>query len=465
MRKSFVSIFTGRSSTPAWRASLLTRCSDFWFRLELFRRASIVDATEMHTVAGAIARTRERMGKFFTKNQILGRKGSIGCVSLEISQRCNIDCSLCYLSPSSNDVTDLPIQEVFRRLDEIKKHFGVGTNVQISGGDPTMRDRGELMQIVHYTRELGLHPALFTNGIRCDREMLEELVANGLSDIAFHVDLTQGRKGFSTERELNKIRSQYIEMVRGLPLMVVFNTTVHEENFSELPNLVRFFIENADVVGFASFQLQADTGRGVLGKRKELISLESVKGKIDQGAGNPLGWDGIQVGHPKCHSYVPTLAVNGKAFSLIDDPDLAGDFLNDFEHMTHDRRESPGTIAFRYLVEAFKQPSWLVRGLKYYLPRLWEIRREIIASRGKANKISFFVQNFMDAEHLDPERINACSFMVMTPEGPLSMCAHNAKRDDYILRPIPVPNEKGTVMFYPLKSKKTASVKNYAVPA
>ena len=217
------------------------------------------------------------------------------------------------------------------------------------------------------------------------------------------------------------------------------------------------------MVGFASFQLQADTGRGVLGKRQELISLESVKGKIDEGAKNPLSWDGIRVGHPKCHSYVPTLAVNGKAFDLIDDPDLAGDFLNDFERTIHDRRESPWVIAFRYIVEALRQPSWIVRGLKYYLPRLWSIRREFIAGGGRAHKISFFVQNFMDAEHLDPERINACSFMVMTPDGPLSMCAHNAKRDDYILRPIQVPNEQGAEMFYPLKNKKPALVETYAV--
>lgn len=452
-----------KSITPARRAGLPAICSDFWSRFK--RRAPALDAAELHAVARAAARTRERMGEFFTKNQILGRRGSIGCVSLEISQRCNLDCSLCYLSPSSNQVTDLPIREVFRRLDEIKKHFGAGTNVQISGGDPTMRDRGELMRIVRYARQLGLPPALFTNGVRCDREMLEELVDNGLSDVAFHVDLTQGRKGFNSESELNEVRLQYIELARGLPLMVIFNTTVYQENFLEIPSLVRFFIEYADVVGFASFQLQADTGRGILGKRRELISLESVRGKIDEGAGNPLGWDGIRVGHPKCHSYAPTLAVNGKAFDLIDDPGLAGDFLNDFQRMSHDRRESPWIITFRYFVEALKRPRWIVRGLKYYLPRLWDIRGEIMAGRGKARKISFFVQNFMDAGSLDPERIKACSFMVMTPEGPLSMCAHNAKRDDYILRPISVPGEKGSVMFYPLKNKQPDEVENHEVTA
>ncbi len=87
MQKSFVSAVKGRSST--------------------------LDGTETQSVQSALKQTRERMGKFFTKNQILGRKGSIGCVSLEISQRCNLDCSLCYLSSNSNDVTDLPLQEIF----------------------------------------------------------------------------------------------------------------------------------------------------------------------------------------------------------------------------------------------------------------------------------------------------------------------------------------------------------------
>jgi len=425
IRKAFQSLFAGRSSP--------------------------LSAKETDQVNEALAKTKLRMGPHFKKNQILGRREAIGCVSLEISQRCNLDCSLCYLSPSSNQVTDLPLQEVFRRLDGIKNHFGIGTDVQISGGDPTMRDRKELMEIVRYARELGLHPALFTNGIRCTRDMIEELVVNGLSDIAFHVDLTQGRKGFGTEQELNRIRRQYIDMVRGLPLMVIFNTTVHTDNFFQIPDLVRFFIGQADVVRFASFQLQADTGRGVLGKRQEIISLASVKEEIDEGSGNPLAWDSILVGHPKCHSYAPTIAVNKKAFSLIDDPHLVGEFFNDFKHITHDRRERPGIIAWRYIKEAFRQPQWLIRGLKYFVPRLWKIRRDILAARGKVHKISFFVQNFMDADHLDPERIEACSFMVMTPEGPVSMCAHNANRDDYILRPIPAEGKQGIEIFYPLK--------------
>ena len=58
----------------------------------------------------------------------------------------------------------------------------------------------------------------------------------------------------------------------------------------------------------------------------------------------------------------------------------------------------------------------------------------------------------MDKDNLDSERIEACSFMVMTKEGPVSMCKHNANRDDYILQPIQFEDENKT--FYPISSHR-----------
>ena len=148
--------------------------------------------------------------------------------------------------------------------------------------------------------KIGLHPALFTNGKKCSRELLEELSEAGLSDVAFHVDLTQNLKGYETEADLNKLRSELIERVRGLPLLVIFNTTVHESNFKEIPAVVRILYQKIQMWwGMASFQLQADTGRGILHQRPELISLETVQKKVSQGAGNLLPWDTILIGHPK----------------------------------------------------------------------------------------------------------------------------------------------------------------------
>ena len=171
-----------------------------------FTSAKTDDATpfsrsQARSVALGLARMRRSMGRWFEPNQLLGRRDTIGCIALEITQRCNLDCTLCYLSDNSEDIKDIPLKEVFKRLDGIAHRFGPGVPVQITGGDPTLRKRSELIEIVRYTRELGLQPALFTNGIKATRSLLEDLCAVGLMDIAFHVDITQERKGFSTEED------------------------------------------------------------------------------------------------------------------------------------------------------------------------------------------------------------------------------------------------------------------------
>ncbi len=399
--------------------------------------------------AAALERARRRMGPLFRDNQVLGRRNSIGCVALEITQRCNLDCTLCYLSENSERVKDIPLPEVYRRIDRVFDQFGAPTAVQITGGDPTLRKREELVAIVRYTRERGLLPTLMTNGIKATRDLLEELAQAGLNDVAFHVDVTQERKGYATETDLNPIREEYIERARGIPIAVIFNTTVCRENFDEIPEMIRFFRRHADVVGMASFQLQADTGRGVLRERDREISLETVREQIGEGAGIPISWDTVLIGHPACHRIGITLEANGNLYDLNDDPAFFNRFLSDFQHVMLDRRE-PRRAVSALLSEARRQPGIVRQALRFALPKVWKMRRDLLAARGRVHKLSFFVQNFMDASALDPDRIHACSFMVMTAQGPVSMCAHNAKRDEFILKPLAVRTDAGQGIWNPL---------------
>ena len=66
----------------------------------------------------------------------------------------------------------------------------------------------------------------------------------------------------------------------------------------------------------------------------------------------------------------------------------------------------------------------------------WQARAELVAARGRVHKLTLFTHNFMDACSLDRERIDACVFMAITQDGPLSMCAYNAQRGKYLLRPL-----------------------------
>ncbi len=197
-----------------------------------------------------LRRTWERLDpKFRTPNQVLGRRSTIGCVALEITQRCNLDCTLCYLSESSESVKDLPLEVLEHRIDRIRETYGRGVGVQVTGGDPTLRRRSELVQIVRRIAQRDLRPSLLTNGIRATRDLLEELADAGLVDVAFHVDTTQRRKRYPSEESLNAVREEYIERARGQAIAVIFNTSVHAGNLEEIPMLARFFLRRSDVVG------------------------------------------------------------------------------------------------------------------------------------------------------------------------------------------------------------------------
>ncbi|MCC6129762.1 MAG: radical SAM protein [Acidobacteria bacterium] len=389
----------------------------------------------------ALIRAWNRLSpEFRTKNQVLGRRSTVGCVALEITQRCNLDCTLCYLSESSEKVKDPPLEVLFERIDEIRDLYGAGIGVQVTGGDPTLRKREELVAIVRRLSEKGLRPALFTNGIKATRDLLLELSEAGLFDVAFHVDTTQERKGFATEASLNRVRSEYIERARGLKLAVIFNTTVHAGNLHEVPALARFFLENSTAVGMASFQLQAGTGRGILGDRDDTVSLPSVRSRIEAGIGaSGLSWETALIGHPKCHQAV-MLATSGTSFfDVLSDRVLFERFIQEFRDLSFDRRDVAAT-AREVIKIAFRNPYFLAKGTAFLARAVWTLRRGLVKTRGKTGKLTYFIQNFMDARALDQERIDNCSFMVMTPSGPVSMCDHNARRDEFILTPLSLPS-------------------------
>ena len=384
--------------------------------------------------------------------QHMGRRWAVGCVALEVTQRCNLDCTLCYLSESSEALHDLPLAELLRRLQAIRDRYGPGVDIQITGGEPTLRRRDELVALVRRARELELRPALFTNGIRASRALLETLCDAGLVDVAFHVDMTQLRKGYRSETDLNEVRAEYIERARGLPLAVYFNTTVFDGNLREIENVVRFFVAHAAVVRLASFQLQAATGRGVLGRRGPNLDRSTVIDRIRAGVGAPLQFDAFDFGHPHCNRYAMTLVANGRAHDMLDDTRFARGVLAATTGFSVDRG-APRRTAAALAVRVLRTPRLVPAALAWSARKLWTMKGDLLASRGQAHKLSFFIHDFMDACSLAHDRIEACAFMVASADGPISMCLHNAERDAHLLKPARVDEPRAVRWWNPVSGR------------
>jgi len=410
------------------------------------------------------ARTRMRELGLWHGGQHMGRRWAVGCVAVEVTQRCNLDCTLCYLSESSEALHDLPLQEIFRRLRAIRDLYGPGVDIQITGGEPTLRSREDLVAVVRRARALDLRPALYTNGIRATRALLESLSEAGLVDVAFHVDMTQLRNGFRSESELNALRAEYIERVRGLPLAVYFNTSVFDGNLDEIAGVVRFFVAHADVVRLASFQLQADTGRGVLGRRGERLGTEAVIARIRAGVGAPVRFDAFDFGHPHCNRYAMTLVVNGRTHDLLDDPGLARRVLETTADLGIDRT-APRRAAVAVMLRVLRTPRLVAPALAWAAGKLWRMKSDLLAGRGRAHKLSFFIHDFMDACDLSSERVDACAFMVASSNGPISMCLHNVDRDAHLLQPARLDGPQAVRWWDPVSGRLQDSPRPPRTPA
>ncbi|MGF1447210.1 MAG: radical SAM protein [Pikeienuella sp.] len=396
------------------------------------------------SATGRRARLREALREQgrFTAGQTAGRFYAIACVALEITQRCNLDCTLCYLSDAAEAAHDVPLPVLVRRLASIADHFGPGTAVQITGGDPTLRRIEDLEAILTEATRLGLWPCLMTNGIRATRPFLARLAAAGLKDVAFHVDMTQERRGYDSEAALNAVRADYLARARGLGLRVLFNTTVHAATLPELPALARFFRAHAHEIAMASFQMQADTGRGVLGRRVDAVTQDRVQAALSEGFGTPIDFDTARVGHETCNRYGSLLVAGEQAVSALGDTALFHRVLAALEAADPGRRAA--SAFWPMLLRALlRRPGTALAAAAHGLGLLWRLRGGLLSARGRVARLSVFIHNFMDADDLDRDRCAACVFMVATEDGPLSMCVHNAARDAHIFAPARLAGQAG----------------------
>mgnify|MGYP003295805543 FL=1 len=61
------------------------------------------------------------------------------CVLLELTNRCNLRCPVCFASAGEQKPRDLSLEEIGRQYDLLMERGGP-FNIQLSGGEPTMRN-------------------------------------------------------------------------------------------------------------------------------------------------------------------------------------------------------------------------------------------------------------------------------------------------------------------------------------
>ena len=112
-------------------------------------------------------------------------------VIIDVTQRCDLVCPVCFAESTHDGPDDPDLAALGRRFESVFQ-TSPGCNIQLSGGEPTLRD--DLPEIVALGRKTGLgFIQLNTNGIRLagDDPFVEQLAAAGLDSIFLQFDGTR----------------------------------------------------------------------------------------------------------------------------------------------------------------------------------------------------------------------------------------------------------------------------------
>ncbi|MFB6222157.1 MAG: radical SAM protein [Haloarcula sp.] len=180
---------------------------------------------------------------------------------VEVTDDCNLSCSYCFAS-SGPGGKYRSTAELDAMLDTVAE--AGGRPIQFSGGEPTVRD--DLPALVEDARERGIdHVEVNTNGIRLatDDGYAQILADAGVTAIYLQFDGLTGDT-YEQIREIDLVDEKHaaIEACRDADLPVVLvPTVVPGVNDHEMGDIVRFALENRDVVRSVNFQPVAHFGR------------------------------------------------------------------------------------------------------------------------------------------------------------------------------------------------------------
>ncbi len=140
---------------------------------------------------------------------------------IDVTERCNFDCPICYTNANANPGPDLTLEEIYAGVDALPP----GIVVSLLGGEPTLRK--DLAAIVRHIVDRGHLVKLITNGTRLTDERIEELRDAGLRWVVLQFD------GFSDEiylktrgRRLVEERFAVIERLSKKDMIIVLASMI-----------------------------------------------------------------------------------------------------------------------------------------------------------------------------------------------------------------------------------------------
>ncbi|MEM3356785.1 MAG: radical SAM protein, partial [Candidatus Bathyarchaeia archaeon] len=186
---------------------------------------------------------------------------------IDVTNRCNLKCPVCFANAAAAGYVYEPTKEEVRgMLENLRKNDPVpATALQFSGGEPTVRE--DLFELIRMAKELGFrHVEVNTNGVRLAQSVdyCRGLKEAGMSTVYLQFDgLTSDVYKSIRGIDLLDAKMKAIENLRkaGVKSIVLVVTLIKGVNDGQLGDIIRFAVQNFDVVRCVNVQPVSLCGR------------------------------------------------------------------------------------------------------------------------------------------------------------------------------------------------------------
>jgi len=201
------------------------------------------------------------------KTEVLGfpalydmHKSQSVLTNLLVTNRCDLRCSYCFMNAgASGKVYEPSIEDIRKLIIQARNERPMGSKaIQITGGEPTIRD--DLIDIIDIAKEEGFsHIQVNTNGLKLAESVdycrqLKDAKVNTI-----YMSFDGVTKETNPWIDKNK---QAIKNLREANLKVVLvPVLIGDKNIHETGKIVRFAIDNMDIVRGLNFQPISFCGR------------------------------------------------------------------------------------------------------------------------------------------------------------------------------------------------------------
>lgn len=334
------------------------------------------------------------------------------CVLYEITKRCNLHCRFCFADAGAD--SDIPLPQI---KEDLQKIIDPGkTLVQLSGGEPTVRD--DLPEIIQAAKAAGAkYVQLNSNGLRLaeDEKFLQAIADAGLSFVFMQFDGT--RNNIYEYLRGKPLLAQKMQAIRncekyGLGVTLV-PTLVKGLNTDNIGEIIRLGMKMSPTVRGIHFQPASYFGRipqtpknnsrYTLGELLDDIEIQT-NGFVKQKNIAPACCD-----HPLCGFHGSFVVMPNNTLLALTNRQNSGACC--CGATAEDNRE--------YVGSRWERDKSLPTNANFDISTL-----DGFANRAKAYSFTLTSMAFQDAWNLDLARLQQCSLHVFRNGRLVPMCAN-----------------------------------------